>query len=87
MDPNYPLFDWRNQSKETFSRSLNTVYIIVSSPSITSVCIKYKISAVYVLPTMYRPLTKHTPWFQSAKRTIPTERPPLVGEVSAHFSR
>jgi hypothetical protein len=28
----------------------------------------------------------HTPWFQSAKRTIPTERPPLVGEVSAHFS-
>jgi hypothetical protein len=27
-----------------------------------------------------------TPWIQSAKRTIPTERPPLVGEVSAHFS-
>jgi hypothetical protein len=27
-----------------------------------------------------------TPWFQSAKRTIPTERPPLVGEVSANFS-
>jgi hypothetical protein len=22
---------------------------------------------------------KQTPWFQSAKRTIPTERPPLVG--------
>jgi beta-xylosidase len=29
---------------------------------------------------------KQTPWFQSAKRTIPTERPSLVGEVSAHFS-
>jgi hypothetical protein len=29
---------------------------------------------------------KQTPWFQFAKRTIPTERPPLVGEVSAHFS-
>jgi hypothetical protein len=28
---------------------------------------------------------KQTPWLQSAKRTIPTERPPLVGEVSAHF--
>jgi hypothetical protein len=27
-----------------------------------------------------------TPWFQSAKRTIPAERPPLVGEVSANFS-
>jgi hypothetical protein len=27
-----------------------------------------------------------TPWFQSAKRTIPTERPPLVGEVSAHLA-
>jgi hypothetical protein len=24
-----------------------------------------------------------TPWFQSTKQTIPTERPPLVGEVSA----
>jgi hypothetical protein len=31
-------------------------------------------------------LIKRTPWFQSAKRTIPTERPPLVGEVNAHFS-
>jgi flagellar hook-length control protein FliK len=29
---------------------------------------------------------KQTPWFQSAMRTIPTERPSLVGEVSAHFS-
>jgi hypothetical protein len=29
---------------------------------------------------------KKTPWFQTAKRTIPTERPPLVGEVSANFS-
>jgi hypothetical protein len=26
-----------------------------------------------------------TPWVQSAKRLIPTERPPLVGEISAHF--
>jgi hypothetical protein len=30
--------------------------------------------------------TKQTPWFQSAKRTVPTERLPLVDEVSAHFS-
>jgi hypothetical protein len=29
---------------------------------------------------------QQTPWFQSAKRTIPIERPPLVGEVSAYFS-
>jgi hypothetical protein len=29
-------------------------------------------------------LIKRTLWFQSAKRTIPTERPPFVGEVSAH---
>jgi hypothetical protein len=30
--------------------------------------------------------TKPIPWFQSAKPSISTERPPLVGEVSAHFS-
>jgi hypothetical protein len=29
---------------------------------------------------------KQTQWFQTAKRIIPTERPPLVGEVSANFS-
>jgi hypothetical protein len=27
-----------------------------------------------------------TPWLQSSKQTIPTERAPLVGEVSAHFN-
>jgi hypothetical protein len=27
----------------------------------------------------------HTPWPLVRKRTIPTERPPLVGEVSANF--
>jgi hypothetical protein len=27
-----------------------------------------------------------TPWPLVRKRTIPTERPPLVGEVSANFS-
>jgi hypothetical protein len=26
-----------------------------------------------------------TPWILVRKRTIPTERPPLVGEVSANF--
>jgi hypothetical protein len=26
-----------------------------------------------------------TPWLLVRKRTIPTERPPLVGEVSANF--
>jgi hypothetical protein len=35
---------------------------------------------------MYTNKKKQTPWFQSAKRTIPTERQPLVGEVSANFS-
>jgi hypothetical protein len=37
----------------------------------------------------FLPLKKtniQTPWFQSAKRTIPTERPPHVGEVSANLS-
>jgi hypothetical protein len=29
--------------------------------------------------------TKQTPWFQSASELLPTERPPLVGEVSANF--
>jgi hypothetical protein len=29
---------------------------------------------------------KETPWFQSRKRSIPTERPPFVGEISANFS-
>jgi hypothetical protein len=28
---------------------------------------------------------KKTPWPLVRKRTIPTERPPLVGEVSANF--
>jgi hypothetical protein len=30
-------------------------------------------------------LKKKTPWLLVLKRTIPTERPPLVGEVSANF--
>jgi hypothetical protein len=34
----------------------------------------------------FNTLHKQTPWFQPAKRTIPTDRPPLVGEVSANFS-
>jgi hypothetical protein len=29
---------------------------------------------------------KQTPWPVVRKRTIPTERPPLVGEVNANFS-
>jgi hypothetical protein len=29
---------------------------------------------------------QNTPWLLVRKRTIPTERPPLVGEVSANFS-
>jgi hypothetical protein len=29
--------------------------------------------------------TKQTPWRLVRKQTIPTERPPLVGEVSANF--
>jgi hypothetical protein len=29
---------------------------------------------------------KQTPWPLFRKRTVPTERPPLVGEVSANFS-
>jgi hypothetical protein len=30
-------------------------------------------------------LYKKTPWLLVRKRTIPTERPPLVGEVSGNF--
>jgi hypothetical protein len=29
--------------------------------------------------------SKKNPWLLVRKRTIPTERPPLVGEVSANF--
>jgi hypothetical protein len=29
---------------------------------------------------------KQTPWLLVRQQTIPTERPPLVGEVSANFS-
>jgi hypothetical protein len=32
-------------------------------------------------------LSKKTPWLLVHKGTIPTERPPLVGEVSANFLR
>jgi hypothetical protein len=32
-------------------------------------------------------IKKKTPWPYSAPRTIPTERSPLVGEVSANFLR
>jgi hypothetical protein len=31
--------------------------------------------------------TKQTPWLLVHKRTIPTKRLPLVGEVSANFCR
>jgi hypothetical protein len=30
-------------------------------------------------------IKKKTPWHVVRKRTIPTERPPLVSEVSANF--
>jgi hypothetical protein len=33
----------------------------------------------------YKLQEKKTPWLLVRKRTIPTERPPLVGEVSANF--
>jgi hypothetical protein len=29
---------------------------------------------------------QYTPWILVRKRTIPTERPPLVGQVSANFA-
>jgi hypothetical protein len=35
----------------------------------------------------YKIVIKTTPWPLVRKRTIPTERPPLVGEVSANFLR
>jgi hypothetical protein len=41
-----------------------------------------------VLPNLnisYKTKRKQTPWLLVRKRTIPTERPPLVGEVSANF--
>jgi hypothetical protein len=33
------------------------------------------------------PAGRRTPWLVVRKRTIPTERPPLVSEVSANFLR
>jgi hypothetical protein len=30
-------------------------------------------------------IIKKTPWLLVRKRTVPTERPPLVGEVSVNF--
>jgi hypothetical protein len=29
----------------------------------------------------YKTKTKQTPWPSARKRTVPTERPPLVGEI------
>jgi hypothetical protein len=40
----------------------------------------------YFIINQYDP-TKLTPWPLVRKRTITTERPPLVGEVSANFLR
>jgi hypothetical protein len=37
--------------------------------------------------TMFTKTKKQTPWLFVRKRTISTERPPLVGEVSANFLR
>jgi hypothetical protein len=37
------------------------------------------------LPQYGSGYTKQTPWPVVRKRTIPTEQPPLVGEVSAKF--
>jgi hypothetical protein len=33
----------------------------------------------------YKQKQQRTPWILVHKRTIPSERPPLVGEVSANF--
>jgi hypothetical protein len=41
----------------------------------------YRGSHCYITKTKLN----QTQWPESAKRTIPTERPPLVGEVSANF--
>jgi hypothetical protein len=50
----------------------------------------WSISTLHIYPLMAESqLTlsniKETPWLLVRKRTIPTERPPLVGEVSANF--
>jgi hypothetical protein len=37
------------------------------------------------VPTFSYDWGKKTPWLLVRKRTMPTERPPLVGEVSANF--
>jgi hypothetical protein len=36
-------------------------------------------------PICLHGIGKRTPWLLVRKRTLPTERPPLVGEVSANF--
>jgi hypothetical protein len=38
-----------------------------------------------VVQIMYTNQKKKTPWLVVRKRTIPTERPPLVSEASANF--
>jgi hypothetical protein len=38
---------------------------------------------IFFVTLLYPP--SHTPWLLVCKQTIPTERPPLVGEVNANF--
>jgi hypothetical protein len=39
----------------------------------------------FLFPNLVLLIEKKTPWPLVRKRTIPTERPPLVGEVNANF--
>jgi hypothetical protein len=46
-----------------------------------------RISSLYLVTSRVSPVVKQTNSGASVRqRTIPTERPPLVGEVSANFS-
>jgi hypothetical protein len=40
---------------------------------------------ILIVPVIFEPKKKLTPWLVVRKRTIPTERPPLVSEASANF--
>jgi hypothetical protein len=60
--------------------NLNTAFPVFLYDSI-SVRVRYNANAV----TMHGAYLRKTPWPLVRKRTIPTEGPPLVGEVGANF--
>jgi hypothetical protein len=55
------------------------------SAYLTCTTLRMHTSEKYHQKTLMYPALKKTLWLLVRKQTIPTERPPLVGEVSANF--